>query len=278
MVYLRCLRETSSKIKFQNRGELQLLWKPKYINSFLFISLFIIHWLKLYSFDRNKSNNLYQYKIGRRHLSACLFCKVLIGNCVVIFTNESEVPMVSKTLRSDFVVKQIEHANELAGRVLFSHLGGFTNEDVVGEFLLDEVQHGKNIDEITQTLDNPKLPKFLRNTKIDCYRKENAMKRGGNEAKVSFDEVESMSKSTYVDPETALINKENEVKNATVLDYLLEKAQLSHTQIEILSLTRKGFTPKEIAVKLDIREDAVHARKSEAVKKLSKIAKSINLK
>jgi len=53
-----------------------------------------------------------------------------------------------------------------------------------------------------------------------------------------------------------------------LLTRLIEKAELSETQIEILKLDQRGYSSKRIALELGIAVDSVYARRSEAMRKL----------
>jgi len=61
-----------------------------------------------------------------------------------------------------------------------------------------------------------------------------------------------------------------------LLTRLIEKVELSETQIEILKLDRRGYSSKRIARELGIDVDAVYARRSEALRKLAAAARHVS--
>ncbi|HNO92540.1 MAG TPA: sigma-70 family RNA polymerase sigma factor [Anaerolineales bacterium] len=180
--------------------------------------------------------------------------------------------MADIVLTPEEITIKINAANKIASQLLPSHLGGATNEDLVGEYLLKEIEQGRSLSEILKTLNTPKLLRWcLRNTKTDRFRKESAMKRGGKNPKIPFEEVESIHKSSFEQPEAALIKKEE----SSFLEETIQKSGLSETQIKILGFFRKGYKTNEIASELNMSVEAVSARKSEAVHKLSRILKQL---
>ena len=172
--------------------------------------------------------------------------------------------------------QSVERANRLANRVLRSPLGANTHEDVVSMLMEKEVRAGKNEFEIQAMLNRPGLYKRLTNTKNDIFRWETAKKRGSREPRVSFEEAEPFLRETMDSPESEMIRKEVWAQMNDLLNRLIEKAELSDTQLKILQLDRAGFTSEEIAHVLQIDADAVYARRSEAVRKLAVAARRIS--
>lgn len=183
--------------------------------------------------------------------------------------------MVTRLKPDSSLWECIEHANQVAGQVLRSHLGAYTPEDVVGIFIQKQVSRGKDQAAIREMLSSPRLYQYLQNVKTDCYRRENAAKRTSGRA-ASFEEVESICGGPAQDnPEAALIRKESETEAKNVLEKLFEGLRLSETQLEILELDRRGFTTPEIAARLRTSVDVIYSRRSEAMRRLARKARRL---
>jgi DNA-binding NarL/FixJ family response regulator len=88
----------------------------------------------------------------------------------------------------------------------------------------------------------------------------------------SLDLVERYCGSNRDNPELVLIHKEE----VNLLSQLINDAHLSETQTAILALDRKGYSSIEIARELEIDLDTVYARRSEAQRKLAKLARHLS--
>lgn len=170
----------------------------------------------------------------------------------------------------------IDRANRVASRVLRSHLGAHTHEDVVSALIEKEVRAGKSESEIQALLNKPGLYRRLSNIKNDIFRWETAKKRGSREPLVSFEEAEPFLGETMETPEFELIWKEECAHMNDLLNRLIKKAELSDTQLKIFQLDREGYTSEEIAAQLQVDVNTVYARRSEAVRKLAQVARHIS--
>jgi DNA-binding NarL/FixJ family response regulator len=88
-------------------------------------------------------------------------------------------------------------------------------------------------------------------------------------------DAEPFKDSRVEDPETELIRKEDIAQMKDVLTQLLEKVQLSDTQLDILNLDQQGWSNKRIARELGIDVKSVYARRSEAHQKLAAAAQHL---
>jgi len=167
----------------------------------------------------------------------------------------------------------VQHANNVASRVLRVDLGGFTSEDVVGAFIEKLVKRGEGQTEIESIMNDPKLSSYLKNTKTDLWRKEVAAKRGNGVPNTSLDEIEHFCGSNSHNPESLLIQKESAIEARDLLMTLFEDSGLSETQIQILELDRQGYSNEEIAQLLKTDVDTIYSRRSEAMRKLIKRVK-----
>jgi DNA-binding CsgD family transcriptional regulator len=169
----------------------------------------------------------------------------------------------------------LTRAYQVADRLLRSQLGAHAGEDVVSTLIEKALNKGKGLSEIQEMLSGPGMYRRLENVKNDIYRWETAAKRGGTEPSVSYEDAEPFLGTTIDDPESELIRKEDFMHRKDLLIRLIEKAELSETQIEILKLDQSGYSSKRIARELGIAVDAVYARRSEALRKLASAAKQI---
>jgi len=190
----------------------------------------------------------------------------------------------------------LEQALNTAGRVFRNPLGAHTHEDVVGDFILNQVRRGRSLEEISAMLSGPRLYKYLTNVKNDIVRWERAVKRGSDAPSVSFEEaepilyellarrgssqsMESPEETNPVfgtaigDPELDLIRKEKDAQMKSFLHKLLDTVPLSDIQKAILDFDRKGLTSGEIARELRTDVKIVYSRRSEALRKLAAAAK-----
>lgn len=171
--------------------------------------------------------------------------------------------------------QSLARAYQVAASLLRSHLGAHTSEDVVSLLIEKELKMGKSLSEIQEMLSGPGMYRRLANVKNDIFRWETAVKRGNGQPAVSYEDAEPFLGTTTDDPESALIRKEDFMHKQDVLTRLIEKVELSETQIEILNLDRRGYSSKRIAQELRIDVDAVYARRSEALRKLVSAAKQL---
>lgn len=178
--------------------------------------------------------------------------------------------MVTNSFSSNSFTECIERANKIAGQILRVQLGGYTNEDIVGVFIERQLKSGKSQAEIETTIRGPQIYRYLENVKNDLYESETAIKRGGGLTS-SLDQVERYCGSNRDNPELVLIHKEE----VNLLSQLINDAHLSETQTAILALDRKGYSSIEIARELEIDLDTVYARRSEAQRKLAKLARHL---
>ncbi|MBI5963744.1 MAG: hypothetical protein HY863_09745 [Chloroflexi bacterium] len=178
--------------------------------------------------------------------------------------------MVTNSLSSDSFSECIQRANRIASQILRVHLGGYTNEDIVGVFIEKQLKSGKGQAEIEKTIRGPQIYRCLENVKNDLYESETAAKRGKGLTS-SLDQVERYCGSNRDNPELALIQKEE----ASLLAQLINDAHLSETQTAILALDSKGYSSIEIARELGIDVDTVYARRSDAQRKLAKLARHL---
>ena len=169
----------------------------------------------------------------------------------------------------------LSRAYQVADSLLRSQLGAHASEDVVSALVEKALKKGKSLSEIQEMLSGPGMYRRLKNAKNDIYRWETAVKRGGEEPRMSYDNTEQFIGTTTDDPESELIQKEDLMHRKDLLIRLIEKAELSETQIEILRLDQSGYSSKRIARELGIAVDAVYARRSEALRKLTSAAKQI---
>ena len=172
--------------------------------------------------------------------------------------------------------QSLERAYQVADGLLRSELGAHTSEDVVSTLIEKVLERGKGLSDVQAMLSGPGMYRRLENAKNDIYRWETAAKRGGAGPRVSYDAVEPLLGSRNGNPELELIRKEDFMHRKDLLIRLIEKAALSETQIEILNLDQSGYSSKRIARELGIAIDAVYARRSEAMRKLSLAAKQIH--
>jgi DNA-binding CsgD family transcriptional regulator len=175
----------------------------------------------------------------------------------------------------DFL-QSLERANRMAGPLLRAPLGAHTSEDIVSALIEKELKMGKSLTEIQDMLNGPRMRRRLVNVKNDIFRWETALKRGDGQASVSFEDAEPFLGTDTDDPESELIRKEDSAHMTDILNRLLEKVELSETQIEILKLDRKGYSSKQIARELGMEVDAVYARRSEALRKLAAAARQLS--
>jgi DNA-binding CsgD family transcriptional regulator len=170
----------------------------------------------------------------------------------------------------------LQQAHNVARSLLRLQLGTHTSEDVVSMLIEKELRTGKSLSEIQEALSGPGMYRRLENVKNDIFRWETAKKRGSKQQVVSLEDVESFRGVTADNLETELIRKEDFAHMKDVLTHLLEKVQLSQTQLEILNLDQKGWSSKRIARELGIDVDSVYARRSEALRKLALAAKRLS--
>lgn len=169
--------------------------------------------------------------------------------------------------------ESVERAIRVAARLLRAPLGAHTHEDLVSVLIEKEHRRGKSPAEIQEVLSGPGLYRLLANVKNDVYRWETAAKRGGREPSTSFDSTELfLGTNRDEGPEEELIQKEHEARMKDKLAWLIEQAELSETQKEILERDQKGYSNKRIARELGIDVGSVYARRSEALRKLAAVA------
>ena len=162
----------------------------------------------------------------------------------------------------------VERATRLAAKLLRSDLGASTHEDVVSLLIEKACKAGKSEAEILEALSGPGLYRRLANAKNDLFRQETARKRGGREPIVALENAEPFVMRSTDNLETELVRKEDFAHMKDVLTRLIQKVELSETQMEILELDRIGYSSKRIARELEMDIQAVYARRSEALRKL----------
>ena len=167
----------------------------------------------------------------------------------------------------------VQHANNVANRILRVDFGGFTSEDVVGEFIEKQVRRGEKQANIEEMMQGSKLPRYLKNTKNDLWRKEVALKRGNGVPQTSLEEIEHYYPSNSDNPEHLLIEKEDAIEKKDLLAAFLRDAGLSKTETQILEFDAQGHSSETIAGLLKTEVDTVYSRRSEALRKLKKQAK-----
>ncbi len=185
--------------------------------------------------------------------------------------------------------QSLEHAMQVASRLLRTPLGAHTSEDVVSAFIEKELRKGKSLSEIKETLNDSGIYRRLTNIKNDIFSWETAAKRGKGLPCESFEEEVPHFKTIMDEPESdlflgtitgnpemELIRKEEFSMMKNILTRLLEMVELSETQKQILNLDQRGFSNKLIARELGIDVEAVYARRSEALRKLAAAARHIS--
>jgi DNA-binding CsgD family transcriptional regulator len=170
----------------------------------------------------------------------------------------------------------LERAYQIAGQKLRVSLGAHTSEDVVSALIEKELRKGRSLPEIQESLVGPGVYRRMEQVKTDIYRWETAQKRGSGNPTLSMEnDAEPFKDSRVEDPETELIRKEDIAQMKDVLTQLLEKVQLSDTQLDILNLDQQGWSNKRIARELGIDVKSVYARRSEAHQKLAAAAQHL---
>jgi DNA-binding CsgD family transcriptional regulator len=167
----------------------------------------------------------------------------------------------------------VQHANNVASRILRVDFGGFTSEDVVGAFIEKQVRRGEGQTRIEEMMKGPKLSRYLKNTKNDLWRNEVALKRGNGVPHTSLEEIEHYYGSNRDNPETLLIEKEDAIEKKDLLAAFIRDAGLSRTEIQILGFDAQGHSSETIAGLLKTDVDTVYSRRSEALRKLKKQVK-----
>lgn len=107
---------------------------------------------------------------------------------------------------------------------------------------------------------------------LDRHRREQALIRGEEKGFVGLDvlELEALIPSED-NVEQQLIEKERKEETKSLLNKLLERANLSATERKVIELSRQGYTSSEVAKQLKTSSSYVYNTRSKAMRKLSKV-------
>lgn len=157
-----------------------------------------------------------------------------------------------------------------AAWVMPEPLGPFDYKDLVGE-CLESLSKSNTEDEISKRMSSPRYrERALINTRTSIYRWYTAAMRGGREPPIALEKVEGiMGSGSNRATEKSLAEKERKQLGKTLLDELMDSANLSPTERDVIELDRKGHVAEEIARELQTTKNTVYSRRSEARRKLA---------